>query len=285
MFVILLLYFFMILFLLLFFSKISQHRNVPLDFMYPPLIRGTSYRGSIPLRFHQTLPRRNVHDLMFRNLLQHNRTKAPEFSFHFYNDDEMERVIEDNFGPRVINAYRRINPKHGACRSDFARYCILYVFGGIYLDIKSEVRQSPLPLLEKVKRAPVFLGGHWRHASYHAEALGNPRGEIMNWVMASTPRHPLLQQLIMDITTTIESGKNGTGKQFVLELTGPIALSRVVLHNQVNKETVVLTDDIHRYFKYNSERCGKDDCRSLFYKTLQVKAYDEHDDNVILDSP
>ena len=276
----------MIVFFLLFFSKISPSRTVPIDFVYPPnvpLVQGTSYRATVPLLFHQTLPRREMHETMFRNLLEYNRAKAPEFSFHFYDDGEMERVIEKNFSPRVIQAYRSINPKYGACRSDFARYCILYVFGGVYLDIKSEVRQSPLPLLEKVAtKTPVFIGGHWKHASYHAEALGNPRGEIMNWVFISTPGHPLLLQLIMDITTKIESGENGTGKQFVLELTGPIALSRVALRYP-HKQSVVLTDDIHKYFKYNSERCKNEDCRSLFYKTLGVKAYDEYKtDRVIL---
>ena len=273
----------MILFLLLFFSKISQSRNLPVESFYPPtvpLVQGTSYRGTIPLLFHQTLPRRELHETMFQHLLQHNRAKAPEFSFHFYDDDEMERVIEKHFDARVVHAYRRINPKYGACRSDLARYCILYVFGGVYLDIKSEVRQSPVPLLETVTRAPVFLGGHWKHASYHADTLGNTRGEIMNWVMASTPRHPLLLQLIMNITSRIESGDNGVGKPFVLDLTGPIALTRMALSHR--NKSVVLTDDIHKYFKYNSERCQHEDCRSLFYRTLRVKAYDEHEEEFVI---
>jgi len=285
MFFVLLLYLLMILFLLLFFSKISHYRNLPVESWYPPtvpLVQETSYRGTVPLLFHQTLPRRELHETMFQHLLQHNRTKAPEFSFHFYDDGEMENVIEKHFGPRVIQAYRRINPKYGACRSDLARYCILYVFGGIYLDIKSEVRQSPVPLLETVTLVHTLLGGHWKHASYHADTLGNQRGEIMNWVMASTPRHPLLLQLIMNITSRIESGDNGVGKPFVLELTGPIALTRVALSYR-NKSEVIVTDDIHKYFKYNSERCKNEDCRSLFYKTVGVKAYDEYKtDRVIL---
>lgn len=254
-----------------------HHFVVEVQRFYAPVVR---VAGPTTTMIHQTMPRREMHPRMYHGLFQHNRKQAPEFSFHFYDDGEMESIIQKNFPPRVLAAYRRIQPAYGACRSDFARYCILYVFGGLYLDIKSEIRASPFTLWQKHvgAKSPLFLAGHWKHARYHAEKIGNVRGEVMNWVMMSTPHHPALWALIMEMTSRIENGENGCDKGFVLDLTGPIALSRVVLRNEY-RHSIILTDDIHKFFKYNSERCGRDDCRTLFYKSTGKKPYDELEEN------
>lgn len=254
---------------------------VPIERSYPPLHPHSSYRGGIPLVVHQTMPRRGLPDLMATQLVAHNQKQAPEFSFRFYDDDDMLSIIEKNFPSQILRAYHRINPAYGACRSDFARYCILYVYGGIYLDIKSEVRRSPLSLIRQhaSRDHPLFLGAHWKHARYHKDVLGNDRGEVVNWMFLVTPHHPLLEKLITTIASRILRGQeNGVGKRFVLDLTGPIALTRVLLLN--HDDDVVITDKLHQYFKYNSERCGWRDCRSLFYQTLGNKAYDDLGDNV-----
>lgn len=247
-----------------------------LHFHYPPLFPYQGHgHGYVPLMIHQTLSNREVPTLLWERLLQPHRKTAPHFSFSFYDDNEMEAVIRQHFPPRVLAAYHRIHPAYGACRSDFGRYCILYVYGGLYLDIKSEIRKDPLPWLSS--KNPVLLGGHWKHAAYHAELLNHPKGEVMNWVLASTPHHPLLWELIMDITQRIETGPNGRGKQFVLELTGPIALSRIALGK------MDISDKIHEYFKYNSERCGWTDCKTVYYQGK--KSYDQLVDEVLLSTP
>ena len=44
------------------------------------------------------------------------------------------RFIKNNFDKNVVNAYESLIPC--AYKSDLWRYCILYIHGGIYLDIK-----------------------------------------------------------------------------------------------------------------------------------------------------
>ena len=259
-------------------SLTRRHPVVSIDSFYPATETPLHKQLPIPLVIHQMLSKRKLSSLMVQQLLHHNHQKAPEFAFRYYDDEDMEAIIKDHFPSRVFEAYRRIHPSYGACRSDFGRYAILYVYGGLYLDIKSEILKSPLPLLEKyAHRSPLLLGGHWEDESHHSDTLGNTRGEIMNWVLGSTPGHPVLWELIMDMSEKIELGVNGRGKQFVLELTGPVALTRVVLEK--GKQLVTTTNTIHSYFEYNSERCGAFDCRSVYY--LNKIPYDKVKRSVI----
>jgi mannosyltransferase OCH1-like enzyme len=66
-----------------------------------------------------------------------NRMKIinPNYTFKLVTDDECDAFIKEYFPINVYSAYSKINPKFGAARADFWRYCVLYVFGGIYLDL------------------------------------------------------------------------------------------------------------------------------------------------------
>jgi len=58
----------------------------------------------------------------------------PEFNFFIYDLDKCRKFIADHFRPDVLNAFDKLEPI--AYKSDLWRYCVLYVNGGIYLDIK-----------------------------------------------------------------------------------------------------------------------------------------------------
>lgn len=57
----------------------------------------------------------------------------PEFEFKLFNEKEASRFIKNNFDEDVYDAYIRLIPNAYKC--DLWRYCVLYVHGGIYLDI------------------------------------------------------------------------------------------------------------------------------------------------------
>ena len=53
---------------------------------------------------------------------------------YLYNDDDCRAFIRDAFPPDVVAAYDLLIPT--AFKADLWRYCVLYKFGGVYLDIK-----------------------------------------------------------------------------------------------------------------------------------------------------
>ena len=87
----------------------------------------------IPLNLFQTwhtldLPnymKKNVDLLKFQN---------PEFKHFLYDDEMCRNFIKDNFSCDTVWAFDKLKP--GAYKADLWRYCVLYIHGGIYLDIK-----------------------------------------------------------------------------------------------------------------------------------------------------
>lgn len=62
------------------------------------------------------------------------RAENPEFEYILYTDAMCRDFIKDNFDSSVLEAYDSFVPD--AYKSDLWRYCMLYTYGGIYLDIK-----------------------------------------------------------------------------------------------------------------------------------------------------
>jgi mannosyltransferase OCH1-like enzyme len=58
----------------------------------------------------------------------------PEFEYILMDDKQCRDFIKENFDYKTLNAYDSLVP--GAYKADLWRYCVLYKYGGIYLDIK-----------------------------------------------------------------------------------------------------------------------------------------------------
>jgi hypothetical protein len=210
-------------------------------------------------------------------LMEHNQKTCPNFEFQVFSDVMIDKFLQTMFPPHVYGAYNKINPEYGACRSDFARYCLLYQYGGVYLDIKSEIVQPIEKFIadceERFQSENIMILAHWPNAPQHVDKLGK-NGEIMNWIMISSPHHPVLYQVIERMVEKIESGINGIGKLFVLELTGPIFLTKVI--HALDQKDILITDRLGQYFQYISYRCKKiSNCRQLYYLLMNDVPYEK----------
>lgn len=224
---------------------------------------------SFPKIVHQTWKVKDGKDDFHRLLIDRHRRMNPRWKFVLYDDDDIQYFLEQHFPHRVVQAYRKINPRYGACRADFFRYCVLYKYGGIYLDIKSSIRKKldhiKFPETNGDRTKDVLMVGHWKSAVWK-EILEDPKGEIMNWVILSTPAHPLLWLVIEQMVSNIEdfnvkivnyNWKLGDkyaatrAKYMVLEMTGPLMFSRVLWRYDKSPSLVVSDQEIHEYFDYS----------------------------------
>lgn len=87
----------------------------------------------IPLNIFQTWHTLDLPDHM-RNAVNKLKTQNPEFAHYLYDDNMCREFIKNNFANDVLYAYDKLKP--GAYKADLWRYCVLYIYGGIYLDIK-----------------------------------------------------------------------------------------------------------------------------------------------------
>ena len=98
----------------------------------------------IPRMVWQTYPTHTLPPAYARERNQ-NIALNPMWTFNLWNDSEIGIFIAEQFHPEVGKAFGSLHPALGALRADFWRYCILYVYGGVYLDIDSTFR-IPLDL-------------------------------------------------------------------------------------------------------------------------------------------
>ena len=82
-----------------------------------------------------------MYECVVSNLI-HNRVGV-DCVYYLYNDADCRAFIRSEFPPDVVAAYDRLIPT--AFKADLWRYCVLYKFGGVYLDIKYQWGGVPPP--------------------------------------------------------------------------------------------------------------------------------------------
>lgn len=213
----------------------------------------------IPRILHQTYSTRTVPDLL-RESVESLRELNPSWLYRYWNDEDIIEFIKDAFGWDVLRIYLSINPQYGAARADLFRYLCVFHYGGVYLDIKSSIRDS---LNKIIAVDDEYLLSYWnnapgtRHSGYgiHPQLHFSPRGELQQWHVIAAPQHPFLGCVIERVLNNIvhyHPDVDGWGKQAVLTLSGPIAYTTAILP--------LLCKYRHRFINY-------DEC-SFEYKVL-----------------
>lgn len=92
-----------------------------------------NYDSIIPLDVYTCWHTKDLPPLMKQNyekLISDN----PEMNFHLYDENECREFIKIHFHMYVLAAYDGLIPC--AYKADLWRYCVLYINGGVYIDIK-----------------------------------------------------------------------------------------------------------------------------------------------------
>ena len=59
--------------------------------------------------------------------------KNSGWEYKFYDDAKGIEFLKTHFPPEVLEAFNALIP--GAFRADLLRYCVLLIYGGIYVDV------------------------------------------------------------------------------------------------------------------------------------------------------
>jgi mannosyltransferase OCH1-like enzyme len=89
-------------------------------------------KAVIPLKLFQTWHTLDLPPNMKQNVKRLQR-ENPEFEYFLYDDKMCRKFIKEHFHEEVVFAFDKLKP--GAYKADLWRYCVLYIHGGIYLDI------------------------------------------------------------------------------------------------------------------------------------------------------
>ena len=191
----------------------------------------------IPANIFQTWQTHTLPSQMF-NAIKIIKKQNPRFNYYLFSDSDCRLFISKNFEPVVLNAYDRLIP--GAYKADLWRYCILYKYGGIYLDIKYVPDNN-------FKFVNLLTKEHF--------VLDQDNEGIYNAFMVCKAGNEILLKAINQI---VENVKNKFYGNSFLEPTGPKLLSKYFTH----QEKMALdmkhglrasgTEDSKKYISYNN---------------------------------
>lgn len=115
--------------------------KLQIDFNIKNIRKKEKNINKIPKNIYQTFLSSNLPDEI-KQIIDNNKKMCSDYNFIFYDDNDCELFIKNNFDENVYKAYMSINSVYGAMKADFFRYCILYKKGGIYLDIKFQCENN-----------------------------------------------------------------------------------------------------------------------------------------------
>tara|TARA_B100001287_G_scaffold275576_1_gene283589 strand:- start:42085 stop:44364 length:2280 start_codon:yes stop_codon:yes gene_type:complete len=181
---------------------------------------------SIPLICYTTWHTKNTPPLMRQNFnkLCENNT---EITFKFFDENDCINFIENNFDDQVLNAYKCLAPS--SYKSDLWRYCILFINGGIYLDIKyNTINNFKLKYLCTQEHFVFDHFGKDKFPIWEDNEFG-----IYTSLIVCKPNNEILRDCIdaiIDNVQTYNYGKNA------LYPTGPGILGKNLIKNKYDKD-------------------------------------------------
>ena len=164
------------------------------------------YNNIIPLNIFQTWHSKNLPPKMAQNV-EFIKQNNPAFNHVLFDDEDCREFIKNNFNVDVLNAFDTLIP--GAYKADLWRYCVLYIKGGIYIDIKY------IPI-NGFKFISLTEKEHW--------VLDIDNNGIYNALIVAKPRNGILLQAIDRIVDNVKNRYYGNS---CLEPTGPLLLAKL----------------------------------------------------------
>jgi mannosyltransferase OCH1-like enzyme len=193
--------------------KMNPNVNIPLHKIKKNIV------PCIPLHVYMTSPTKNLPPLMMANFHEL-CNKNKEFTFHLYDDNDCILFLKHHFPEEVLNAFHSLQP--GAYKADLWRLCILYKYGGIYMDNK-------LQCVGRFKLYDIVNKEHF--------VLDRPTTSlhIYNAFMVSKANNPFLKHAILQI---VENVKNKYYGEWFLSPTGPEMLGRIAKKYPLNIDMI-----------------------------------------------
>jgi mannosyltransferase OCH1-like enzyme len=195
-------------------KSVTRHNNInnPMD---------------IPLTVYQKWHTKDL-PLFMNEVVNYNKIKNPEFNFQLYDDDDCRNFIANNFDDSVLKAFDKLIPE--TYKTDLWRLCILYKYGGIYLDIKFEcVNDFQLILITQQEHFLLDIGN---------DNYGNRA--ISNALMVSLPNNEKLLKAINKIVWNVNNNYYGTSAS---DPTGPTMLAPIFNGNSTSSVSLKLTNE------------------------------------------
>jgi mannosyltransferase OCH1-like enzyme len=189
---------------------------------------GINNKLSIYQSFQSKYVSYNIKSIIYNNI-----NVNPDYNYYLYDDYDCRNFIYNNFDFDVLYAFDKLIP--GAYKSDLWRYCVLYINGGIYMDIKFKIIK---PLHTYVKKDTII---------FVKDILGD---NIYNAVMIASPKLEIFKHAINEIVHNVKNNYYGITP---LDPTGPGLLGNLVTKYNYTKYVTLYVYNVFGMFQIISD--------------------------------
>lgn len=163
----------------------------------------------IPKKIYQSWKTKNLSPEMAR-VTDRVKKLNPGYEYFLYDDKDCRQFLLTHFGPNYAQAFDALIP--GAFKCDFWRYAILYVQGGIYMDIDMVPHKS---FDELLRPDDEFVSAVDRQ-------LLTVYCAIFQGIIACRPKHPAIGYALQITFANIASRRSDIFEP--LAITGPVVM-------------------------------------------------------------
>jgi mannosyltransferase OCH1-like enzyme len=161
----------------------------------------------------------------------------PNAEYHLYSGEEIEEIIKSNFEDDVFIAYKKLRPY--CCKADLARYCLLYLYGGLYIDLN-------VKLINTIPNLDIFKFFAFRDII---------KSSKRSWSVATSIIFAAKKSKIMKkcIDIIVENCKNEFYGIISIEPTACIVLGRAIMTSNEDINSIATTGELCRINPHKEE--------------------------------
>jgi mannosyltransferase OCH1-like enzyme len=188
-------------------KQIIKQKYKPSSSPKPPII---------PKKIFQTWHSKDLPPKMQENIVNIQK-QNPELEYFLFDDNDCADFIKTHFGTEVVDAYNKLIP--GAYKADLWRYCVIYIYGGVYLDIKYKCLDG-FKFIDIMDREHFVLErpGFWKPGTHG----------IYNALIIAKPGNPVFLDCIKQIVSNTQTDCYGFNRLYP---TGPGLLGELYFGN------------------------------------------------------
>lgn len=120
--------------------------------------------------------------------------RHPGFRYSLYDDRDIDQFIRQYFDDRVYFTYRRII--NGSLKADFFRYCVLYIHGGVYVDVDLLCVSPLTDGIVCFDTDKLVTASDYQERDYQPPNADYRRDVIFQGFLCAEPFHPFMQYMI-----------------------------------------------------------------------------------------
>lgn len=213
---------------------------------FPKIIHQIWLQGelNIPEKFHANF---NKNKSYCKKEQRNKKDEKQNDSWKYILWDEIKILdLLQKFHKEAVKTYYSFD--YLVQRVDYAKYVILYVYGGVYVDMDAEIIKPLDKLLHEYKQYDTLVSESKITTFERYVTCGNNRF-VNNGVIVSKPNSPVMEDLIKKVSP---KGSSLQSKMYcILETTGPCFFTRIIYDN-IDKVKILG----YEYF----EPCIKNQC-------------------------